>query len=689
MYGISTGQEMTADKVLADNGIGNDEPDQAIDRALSSLGAHVQRCWHSARMAKEKHHQEMLRCLRQREGIYDPETLAVIQEQGGSEIFMMLSQVKGRATESWLMDMMFPAGDERPYSVDPTSVSDLQPQIHAEVEARVMQEVQMAVMLGIEVDPAKIQDRIRNIETQILDLIQRIAKEKAEAMERRINDVVDEGDWQEALEDFIADFVTYPTAFLEGPCRIRKKRLHWSQDEFGQTHPAATVESVRKFKCISGFDVYPSGSSRSLDDGDLIIIKRWRRKELYNLIGLPGWDADAIREVITKYGDSGHKVHTASQTERDQLEGRHREDVATGVLIEGINFWGQVRGQWLIDHGLPEAMVPDPYDDYEANVVMIGDLIIRAALNPHPLGRRPYYAASLEKVNGQIWGKGIMQIIRDLQQICNAAARSLVNNMAFASGPMADVQVDRLAEGEQVGGWYPWRTIQTTESKHSASSRSAVQFFQPNSNANELMQVFSFFSQLADEYSGIPPYATGQNMRSGAASTASGMAMLQDNAARGIKRGIKAIDRVVSASIEATFEDVMLYDDAEDAKGDIRIVAKASTALANRERQAIRRNELIVATNNPVDMSIMGLEGRLKLLEDLFQTYDIDPTDILPTRDEMRARLMAQAGMPPAPSQGQPSMGPEQNGAGMDQGGQQPNERALPVRPSEPMAMTG
>lgn len=639
-----------------------------MDRVLSSLAAHVQRRWQSAKVANERHRRTMLECLRQREGIYDPDDLEIIREQGGSEIYMMLTQVKCRATESWLMDMMFPAGDERPYSVRETPIPDLETRVHAEVEQRVLAEAQQAIALGIDVDPGKVQDRIRNIEGQIIEMTRRIAREKAEAMERRIDDVVDEGGWQEALEDFISDFVTYPVAYLKGPVRIRKKRLRWVEDQFGQAYPDTEYEAVRKFRSVSPFDLYPAADSRSLSDGDLIEVQRWRRKELYDLIGLPGWNEEALRAVIDEYGESGHRVHMASDTERQQLEGRHHEQMSAGTVIEGLNYWGQARGQWLIEQGIPAELIQDPYDDYECNVVMIGNHLVRAALNPHPLGRRPYYSASLEKVNGQIHGKGVPQIIRDLQQMCNGASRALANNMAFASGPMADVQADRLAEGEQAGGWYPWRTIQTVESQHASTTRPAVNFFQPASNANELMQVYRFFSTLADEYSGIPPYATGTNQRSGAASTASGMAMLQDNAARGIKRGIKNIDRVVSASIRAAFEDVMLYDDAPEAKGDVQIVAKASTALANRERQAVRRNELLMATNNPVDMQIMGLEGRMKLLEDLFQTYDIDPTDILPSRDELRARLMGeqmQAG------QQQMAMGAEVDGAGMEQGGQQ------------------
>ena len=116
--------------------------------------------------------------------------------------------------------------------------------------------------------------------------------------------------------------------------------------------------------------------------------------------------------------------------------------------------------------------------------------------------------------------------------------------------------------------------------------------------------------------------------------------MLQDNAARGIKRAVKAIDSVIKSSIEATFEDVMMYDDVP--KGDIRVVAKASTAMVNRERESYHLNELLMTTGNPVDQQIIGVEGRRKLLEDAIQARGLDPTEILPSKDEMAAMMMRQ-----------------------------------------------
>ena len=46
------------------------------------------------------------------------------------------------------------------------------------------------------------------------------------------------------------------------------------------------------------------------------------------------------------------------------------------------------------------------------------------------------------------------------------------------------------------------------------------------------MAVFEKFSQLADEYTGIPRYMAGIEGASGAGRTASGMSMLMGNAGR-------------------------------------------------------------------------------------------------------------------------------------------------------------
>ena len=80
---------------------------------MQSLAGHVRKCWDAARTAKmQTVEQRLLKNLRQRRGEYDPDMLADIQAQGGSEIFMMITSNKCRAASSWLRDTLMGAKDE-------------------------------------------------------------------------------------------------------------------------------------------------------------------------------------------------------------------------------------------------------------------------------------------------------------------------------------------------------------------------------------------------------------------------------------------------------------------------------------------------------------------------------------------------------------------------------------------------
>jgi len=241
-----------------------------------------------------------------------------------------------------------------------------------------------------------------------------------------------------------------------------------------------------------------------------------------------------------------------------------------------------------------------------------------------------------------VWGQGLPQIIRDLQDQANTCARALANNVTLASGFMGDINIGRLAEGEDPYDIGPFRLFQTKSPTVSTSQR-AVDFYQPTMNADALVKVYQFFSSLADEYSGIPPYAQGVNTSGGAASTATGLSILMEQAARGIKYAVWILDRAIVSTVKATWEDLMLFDQDESIKGDAAVVARASSALIHRDRQAARQIEFLQMTGNPVDQQILGVMGRRTQLEEAFRLFDIDPEGIVPTEDDLRAMLMQQA----------------------------------------------
>lgn len=238
--------------------------------------------------------------------------------------------------------------------------------------------------------------------------------------------------------------------------------------------------------------------------------------------------------------------------------------------------------------------------------------------------------------------------------MCNATARAIANNAGIASGPMVEVEADRLADGEDITQLYPWRIFQTRASRTTPSP--AVRFHNPDMVVGQLLEVYTYFSGLADAYSGIPSYEQGINSTQGAAGTASGLSMLMGAASRQVRRIISGIDRVIKGSVDRVHTHIMLYVDNPDVKGDTQLEARGAASLMVKEQQTIRRMELLQTTANPVDMEIIGPKGRAELLREVFKSHDLDSENIIPSKDEIaqKAMQMVQAAQQQAMQQGQP-----------------------------------
>ncbi|MFP3489006.1 hypothetical protein R0K20_15495, partial [Staphylococcus sp. SIMBA_130] len=109
-----------------------------------------------------------------------------------------------------------------------------------------------------------------------------------------------------------------------------------------------------------------------------------------------------------------------------------------------------------------------------------------------------------------------------------------VNNLAISSGPQVEVYYERLEPSESADEIYPWKIWKTKDSNLTGNNR-ALNFFQPTSNAAELLAVYEKFEIRADDATNIPRYSYGNERVGGAGSTASGLSMLMESANKGIK----------------------------------------------------------------------------------------------------------------------------------------------------------
>lgn len=629
----------------------------AASNPIMRLAGHCRTEWARARDAKQPIEQRFLRSMRQREGKYSESKLAAIREMGGSEIKMMLPDVKCRAAIAWLKDVMFGTG-ERPFSCEPTPIPEIPPEIIEAIESEVYQELRM--LIGMIPNPREVRERVEGYKDLVLDYAKKEAQKMSGRMEDKIDDEYLQGGFYEALDDLIDDFVTFPSAILKGPVIHKKKQLQWAQDNdpvrVNGMKPIVKPKFMRTWYAVSPFDLYLTPEAKNTEQGSLVERHRLSPAILYDFIGVPGYDEDQIRAALDAYADSGLKDWLWSDSERSRLEGRPYEEILGGSHnIDTLEIWTKVRGKWLTDWGMDG--IEDPERWYDACCWLIGNYVIRATLNDDPLGERPYHMRSYVQVRNSPWGRGVPELLEDVTNMCDACARAISNNMGIASGPMVEVEADRLAAGERVTKLHPWRIIQTKSNKTGAASP-AVRFHQPTSNVQSLMKVFEFFSNLADEYTGIPKYQYGDGNIGGAGRTAAGLSMLMNASSRTMKGVISNLDKIIIGTTQQTHRHIMLFDDEMEKKGDVQVVAKASQALLHRETQQMRIIETLAATNNPIDFNLMTPTGRLELLRASFRGLDaVDVDKVLPSNDQMMLQAM---GMPMAPpQQGEQVMGPD------------------------------
>lgn len=617
-----------------------------------SLSAYVRRCYEEAKTAKSDVTERLLRAERQRRGVYDPDKLAMIRDTGGSDIFMMLTDIKCRAAESWIKDVMLSTG-EKSWSLKPTAEPEVPDVLRNEIIEAVTIEADQVQSAGIGVNPQSIEKRMEEIHAEVKKRLMEHAKDASMKMERRILDKMQDAKFDSTLSEIIYDFVTFPAAFIKGPMIRTKKVMKWG----ASWQPKVEEVIVEDFERVSPYDIFPSPNANTCQDGYLIQRHQMTRADIESLRSTPSFDQKAIDEVLRLYGRSGLRELVQSDTERNLLEGRNNTLIGT-ELIESVEFWGSVSGYMLKEWGMADV---EDYREYEVNVWMVGSYVIKCVKNPDPLDRRPYSKASWESIPGAFWGLALPEMMTDIQTVCNAAARALANNMGIASGPQVEVSVDRLPDGEDLTKIYPWKIWQTT-SDRTGGGQPAVRFYQPNMNADALLAVYQYFQRIADEVTGVPNYIYGSGQASGAGRTASGLSMLMENAAKGIKQAILSLDAATTDVIHRLYDHLMIYDDDNSIKGDMQIIPAGVVGTLLKESVQQRRNEFLQLTSNPVDIQIMGPSGRAMLLREAAKALNMDIDKIIPDPEKVMEaqKMLSEMAAQQQPEPAQPEQLPPQ-----------------------------
>ena len=639
-------------------------PVQPLDdtTTYSALANHCRQAWGRNKLAKQKIDVKLLACLRARRGVYSPAAIATMQSTGSGMNFVWadLTETKCRAASAWIREIVLPVG-EQPWGVDPTPIPDLPNEMRKAIVQKALQQAQQAMQQIAQAGGGAMpQDDFRMLARQLGEKLRdeaeqemtKAAQRRASRMEKHIADRLDEGGYEKAMDGFIEDFVTYPAAILKGPIYTRNKTLSWGAG----FEPLVANNPRQSWFRVSPFDCYPQSSAHSPQDGDFIERIRFRREELYDLKGLPGYKDDQIDGALIDYSNGHLEGWLWTEAERQRLE---QESMYMWLsppgVIDALSYWGGVPGWKLASWGVTKADGEALEDsrDYEANIVVCGRYILYAALNPDPLNQRPYRRACYDEIPGAFWGRSIPDLCSTSQQMCNALACALADNISMASGPMVWVHADRFADGENTQEIMPWKIWQL-KSDPSQGVNPGIGFFQANDNSANIMATYEKWEIRADDATGIPRYTYGNERAGGSADTATGLSMLMNNAAKGLRRAISNIDlNVISPTIGQCFVNEMLYNPDQSIKGDCIVVPRGAAAILIKESAQQRRTQWMqMVVGNPAVMQMLGPKYIINSLREVATALELPVDDVVPDEEAVAKQIADQAQAAQAQQQG-------------------------------------
>lgn len=583
----------------------------------------------------------LIHALRVFNGQYDPDKLAEIQKFGGSESYARIVAMKCRGASSLLRDVYL-SGD-RPWGLDASDDPKIPPQIMASINQLVQLEIQQMSMMGQQPDIDTIRDRMM----QLVEAARQAAIKKAESgsdiAEDKLDELLKQGGFYKALAEFITDLPLFPFACIKGPVvRILPVVTYEGNQAVIKQEPRLTWTRV------SPFDLWWTPGVADIEDAAVIERTRLTRADLNDLLDLPGYNTEAIREVLDLYGRGGLMDEADStESERAVHESRENPQYNQSGLITCYEYTGNVQGRLLIEHGMDPELIPDPMRDHFVQAWLIGRYIIKVQMAPSPRKRHPYFITSFEKVPGTPVGNGLPDILDDIQEAGNATFRSLINNLSIASGPQVVVNDDRLSGDEDGDELYPWKRWHVQSDPMGNNSVPPISFFQPQSNAQELLGVYQQFVNMADELSAIPKYLSGAGTTSGAGRTASGLAMLMGNASKILQTVAANIDRdILEPLLTMLFDMVMLTDQNGTLTGEEKVRVMGVSVAVQKETQRARQLEFLQATANPLDAQIIGPKGRAAILRSVASTIGLNGQEIVPSSDDMDAMQKAAQAAP-------------------------------------------
>lgn len=459
------------------------------------------------------------------------------------------------------------------------------------------------------------------------------AKKAAQAMTHKIADAHVECGYNGEQRKVIFDAVRLGTGVLKGPMPMRQVGRRYRMTANG--YEKAEVQSIRPgSKWVDVWNVFPDPScGNDHQRGSGIFERRpTSAKELRALVGLPGYDAAAIAQVLA--------------------EKPRRIRVAEGKLAqegcEAYELWeyhGEIEPDEFADLSSRTGLTDEegaPLAAHQVVAVMVNNRII-GALKPWCEDDFVYDFYVWNEDEGSPFGFGLPHRLESQQRVVTAAWRQLMDNAGAAAG--GQIVVNKHLISPSNGRWELEGRKLWFGREELDDVRKAFSVFEFPSRIEELLKVVEVALQFADQESMVPTLMQGDP--GSAPDTVGGQVLLLNNANSPLRYKVKRYDDCVTRPhIKRYYDWFMSRDPDEEIKGDFEVDARGSSALIERDLQ----NQAMANVAQLIDHPIFGPLMQSKApeaLREILKAYKVDPDRFVPTDEEIRQQQEAAAQQPP------------------------------------------
>jgi hypothetical protein len=531
-----------------------------------------------------------------------------VQDGNRSRVVINIVRPKVDQAVARMCEILFPV-DDRNWGIRPTPMPEL---------------AEMTGSDAMTVDPATGQPTGFTAR-QEADAIMQAAKEAAEAMERAIDDKLSECRYNGESRKIIEDYTRLGTGIMYGPFPARQTSKVWLPRGDGTQTFQVNEAIVPASQRLDPWDVFfdPSCGNDHQAGRGFFFRRMVNRKQLRKLVGLPGYDEEAIREVL----------RTAPMRVR-VAEGRVLRDSLDEDAYEMWTYHGEIEPDEM---EMLSSRTLDPLTDVDFGVlVIVNDKVVGAMESWVVDGTLPVDVCCWRKADDSPFGYGLPDELEHQQRVVNAAWRQVMDNGRTSLGGQIVIKKGMIIPQN---GSYEITPNKVWLAKDELDDvRAAMTVFEFNSHLEELLAIANTAMQVSDMETGMPQLMGGE--KGSAPETVGGMVMLYNNANSVLRQRVKIYDDTITRPHIGRYYDWMMANDPDPAiKGDFEVDARGSTALIERDIQNQALLNLAAITNNPRYIPHLREREELKAI---LKAFKVNPDELMKPEDQVKQEMSQQ-----------------------------------------------